>query len=453
MQWFQSLGETLEPVDALLSMLSGFGLILVLTRLKVPIAAAVIAGAVAVSLLFGHSLGWTGRTLIEGLLRWDMLMLGMIIVSVISLTQIMRATGRLEEIVESLRLLLRRPAVAMAAVPAMLGMLPMPGGALFSAPLVASATGGTKVEKERLSAINFWYRHVWEYWWPLYPGVILAMAYAYDATKYIPGGVIGDLAFVKYQLPLSLPMILAGMVLFIRSHPDLHITGPTPPRGTKRRLLRATAPIWLIILIYAAGQATIAAVKGWAGVDLSDGPLRRAPITIGLGISLAWTLATSGLNRQKVLHIFTGKSVRKMVLIVMMVMVYKNVVDAVGAGLLMGGELTALNVPAAVVVAVLPFIAGMVLGVAVGFVGASFPIILPLVLADPSLAPHVSAYIALAYAFGHIGQMLSPIHICYIVSNDYFKTPGPPVYRRLLPPAVLTLIGATAYFLLLRWIL
>ena len=453
MQWFQSLCQAVQPVDALLSMLGGFGLILLLTKLRVPISAAVIVGAVAVSVLFGNSVGRTTQVLLESLFRPDMLLLAMIIVAVIALTQVMRETGRLEEIVASLRLLLRRPAVSMAAVPAMIGLLPMPGGALFSAPLVASVAAGTDVEKGRLSAINFWFRHVWEYWWPLYPGVILAMSLAYEATRQAPGGGIGDLTFLIYQMPLSIPMILAGMVLFIGSHSDLHVTGPTPPRGTIGRLLRATAPIWLIILIYAAGKAGMALAQPHTKLALDEGAIAKFPILAGLAISLIWTVATSGLGGEKIIRLFTGKSIYKMVLVVMMVMVYKHAVESVQAGRLMGEELAALHVPTAVVVAVLPFIAGIVLGVAVGFVGASFPIILPLVLADPSLRADVSAYIALAYAFGHIGQMLSPIHICYIVSNDYFKTPGRPVYLRLLPVAMLTLIGATAYFLLLRWVL
>jgi len=442
-QWLQSIGEALAPVDALMSMLSGFALILILTRLRVPISAAVIAGAVAVSLLFGQAPAATGRTLIEGFFRLDMLLLAIIIIVVIVLTQVMRETGRLQEIVASLRLLLRRPAVSMAAVPAMIGMLPMPGGALFSAPLVASAAAGADVEGSRLSAINYWFRHVWEFWWPLYPGVILAMTLARREAG------VNDLTFLRFQLPLSIPMIFAGMLIFIGSHSDLHVSAPPAPAGTKRRLLRATAPIWLIILIYAAGQAMISGLKEWTGLDLSVEPWGKAPITLGLAVSLIWTIATSHLPGGKIAKIFTAGSIYKMVLIVMMVMVYKNAVEAVDAGRLMGEELAALHVPTAVVVAVLPLIAGIVLGVAVGFVGASFPIILPLVAARPD----VSAYIALAYAFGHIGQMLSPIHICYIVSNDYFKTTNRAVYLRILPAAAATMTGAVGYFLLLRWVI
>ena len=437
------LWEMIEPVSALASMLGGFGLILLLTRVKVPIMVSILAGAAAVSLLFGRGIGETGSMMVAGLLRIDMLALSAIIISVIVLTQVMRKTGRLEEIVLSLRLLLRRPAVSMAAVPAMIGLLPMPGGALFSAPLVAAAAGETNVSGVRLSAINFWFRHVWEYWWPLYPGVILAMQLVWDKTGTSEG------RFLLFNMPLSIPMILGGLVLFVGSHPDLHISGPPPPRGTKRRLLRATSPIWIIILIYAAGKVALVLIGRWTGQQLDSGALGKTPILVGLATGLIWTIATSGLSRREIAVTFAAKTIYKMLLIVLMTMIYKHVIETVQAGRLMGEELADLHVPTAVVVAVLPLIAGLVLGVAVGFVGTAFPIILPLV-ADK---PEVSAYIALAYAFGHMGQMLSPIHICHIVTIEYFKTNYRAMYPRILPPAILTAAGAVAYFLLLRWLL
>ena len=47
-------------------------------------------------------------------------------------------------------------------------------------------------------------------------------------------------------------------------------------------------------------------------------------------------------------------------------------------------------------------------------------------------------------------MMLSPIHLCYVVSNRYFETPFGPVYRRLWLPAAITGSVAVVYFVLLR---
>jgi hypothetical protein len=102
------------------------------------------------------------------------------------------------------------------------------------------------------------------------------------------------------------------------------------------------------------------------------------------------------------------------------------------------------------VVMILPFVAGLVTGLAIGFVGSSFPIVLPLagatIPAGADAFGLMSAYIALAYAFGHLGQMMSPLHVCHVVSNKYFRTGFGPVYRELVPSAVLTAGLAVGYF-------
>src|SRR6185369_6273802 len=87
---------------------------------------------------------------------------------------ILRTTGMLKRMVTSLSATLSDQRVVMAAMPAMIGMLPSPGGAVFSAPMVNEAAGGAPIDAEQKALINYWYRHIWEYVSPLYPGIILA---------------------------------------------------------------------------------------------------------------------------------------------------------------------------------------------------------------------------------------------------------------------------------------
>ena len=130
-------------------------------------------------------------------------------------------------------------------------------------------------------------------------------------------------------------------------------------------------------------------------------------------------------------------------------MVYQNVLGAAGAPPRIAAELTAHHLPVVLVVVALPALAGMITGVALGFVGSSFPIVLGLVAALPG-SPSPLPWAVLAYAAGHLGMMLSPIHLCYVVSNRYFETPFGPVYRRLWLPAAITGSVAVVYFVLLQ---
>ena len=88
-------------------------------------------------------------------------------------------------------------------------------------------------------------------------------------------------------------------------------------------------------------------------------------------------------------------------------------------------------------------------GIAIGFVGASFPLVVPLF---SGLAPlDFLAHASLAYAAGYMGMMLSPVHICLLVTRDYFKASLAASYRHLYKPVVAVmmiwavLLGAIVY--------
>jgi hypothetical protein len=429
-------------MSALLFTLSAFGLILVLARLRVPLAVAILAGAATVGLLFGLGAGELARAAAVGAAGPSTIALVVVTMLLLGLSGIMREGGQMKRIVDLARQLLRRPAIAMAALPALIGLLPMPGGALFSAPMVESAAGEGDHSGGWLSAVNYWFRHIWEHWWPLYPGVILTMQ--------LTGLELGELIVV--QAPLGVFMAVGGLWLFRGSHPSLHATSPRPARGVSRRLVAATSSIWIILVVW--GAATVGArhlPEGALHASLRPTVLKYLPLTLGLLVSLAWTVRLNRLPAARVASVFGSASIYKLGALVLSVMVFQHVLRRVDAAPRIGRELTAMRVPVELVIVALPFIAGMVTGLAVGFVGTSFPIVLGLVGAMPD-HPRVGPFIALAYAFGHLGQMMSPLHVCHVVSNRYFHTGFAPVYRRILPPALLTAAMASVYFVLLRWL-
>jgi len=436
----------LASADALGATVGSFALILVLVRCKIPLGAAVLIGGAVLGALFGLGPLQIGGAALRGMLSPGSIGLGSITVLLLGLSQTMRGAGQLEEIVRLAKSLLRRPAIAMAALPALVGLLPMPGGALFSAPMVESAADGSGESGGRLSAINYWYRHIWEHWWPLYPGVLLAV----DETKWSMD------AYVLLQIPLGLFMILSGLVIFRGLHPDLHVRGDSPPPGTKRRLLKNTSSIWIIPLIWILG--TLAAWSILWPMGFSGASLRKAawlsalvkygPLILGLMISLLWTARLNRMPPSSLRKTFSKPSIYKLLILVLSIMAFQCVLKETGAGRKMGGELKAMQVGVVVVVAALPLISGLITGLAIGFVGISFPIIHEMVTSS-SDEPMAASYIVLAYACGHIGMMLTPLHVCHVVSNKYFETPFKPVYKRTIPAVCVMAALAIAYFLVL----
>jgi len=416
-----------------------FASILLLIRLKVPLWLSILAGAILSGLLFDLAPVQTAVELFYGVIQLKAIGLMIITILIISLSHVMNTTGLMNEIVDLTRQVLRRPAVVMAALPALIGLLPMPGGALFSAPMVKSAAGKTIVAPEEMSAINYWYRHIWEHWWPLYPGVMLAMT--------LTG--LSFMDYARFQIPLGLIMILTGLLLFRKTHPDLHAKTAAPPAGTKRMLFIAISPVWILIL---AWIPTDFLLRNIVGADSSEGILiffhGFAPLIFAMLVTIAATSIIREVKPQDLLAVFKMKSSWLMEITVASVMVLQYMFTITGASGKIADELLAMHVPIVLVAAILPLIAGLVTGLAIGFVGTSFPIVLALVCGIGGQT-HLHAYIALAYGFGHLGQMLSPVHICYIVSNQYFNTGFAGVYKKTWPTFLLNFILVAAYFLLL----
>ena len=437
----------LMSADALGATIGSFCLILVLVRCKVPLGAAVLVGAGVLGALFGRGPLEIGAAGLRGMISPNSIGLGAITVLLLGLSQTMRGAGQLTEIVKLAKSMLRRPAIAMASLPALVGLLPMPGGALFSAPMVEAAAGDTREERGRLSAINYWYRHIWEHCWPLYPGVLLAT----ESARWPMG------AYILLQAPLCVFMIVSGLVIFRGVHPDLHVRGGSPPSGTKRRLLKNTSSIWIVPLIWVVGTLVAWAILLPMGFSRSDvrkvgwlsALVKYGPLIVGLVGSLLWTARLNRMAPGSLRKTFTKPSIYKLLLLVLSIMAFQSVLKETDAGAEMGAELRAMHVGVILVVAALPFISGMVTGLAIGFVGISFPIIHTMVTNSDN-EPMSASYIVLAYACGHLGMMLTPMHVCHVVSNKYFETPFAPVYKRTLPAACIMTALVIAYFLALR---
>lgn len=114
-----------------------------------------------------------------------------------------------------------------------------------------------------------------------------------------------------------------------------------------------------------------------------------------------------------------------------------------------GGLESALppGLPVLLIIVILPFISGLVTGICIGFVGASFPVILPLISDLPTV--HYLAYAVLAYSFGYMGMIFSPVHLCFLVSKDYFKATIPASYKMLIKPVLGVMVLTALYVALL----
>lgn len=328
---------------------------------------------------------------------------------------ILRTTGTLKKMVESLFELLPDPRIVMAAMPAVIGMLPSPGGAVFSAPMVKEASSHLDIPPDRKAFINYWYRHIWEYVSPLYPGIILTAAVA--------GLSVQQLALAN--APFAVSVVLWGAFFGFAAVPGgrRDILAPLGKAKAVRTFVLGVAPIMLTLILVV-----------FAGVNVA---LAMAGVTAAL-----YTMHR--YSPPAILRSLRESVSLKALFLVLGILIFQETLRVTGSLDIISATFAESGLPPLLIISIIPFLVGLMTGLTVAYVGITFPILLPLMGgATPS-----AGLLALAFGSGFAGVMLSPVHLCLVLTREYFNADLGLVYRRLLMPSALVLAAAVVPLML-----
>ncbi len=328
------------------------------------------------------------------------LVTGLVLIMV--LENIIRKRGVLKRMMEAVVNVARDRRIAMAVLPGVIGLLPSAGGAAFSAPMVQEAAADADMAPERKAFINYWFRHIWEYISPLYPGVVLAAA----VTK-VPMN-----KFLLSQLPLPLAVVGVGALLGFRGAGTGAVAGKRD-REELKALFATLLPIIASIVLVVVFR------------------LPLAPAMTSVVIAM---FAFYRYSPKDILTTLKESVSVNVMLMVVGIMVFKGMLDATGAIDALPVFFKQSGIPTAVVLFVLPFTVGLLTGLTVGFVGATFPIIMTMLGNSPDLGA-----VTFAFASGFAGVMLSPTHLCLLLTIRYFNADMAGTYRLMYLPVFLVL--------------
>ena len=328
----------------------------------------------------------------------------------------LRTSGALAGMVHALQKIFSSNRVTLAVMPAFLGLLPSLGGARFSAPIVEEASKGLELTNDHQAAINFWFRHIFEFSSPIIPGMIMACNIAGVAYS----------EFITHLCWLTMLMFSVGWFVLIR---------PIKTDSIKEN---------------AGSQA--ADEQGWQDLWLSLSPVILTFVLVvffNMNASVGMGVVTAGLFL--VLH-FTKREVSlkevvigaidmKMFFNVLCILYFIQIltVTQVLQEIVTAFQSSPLPVP--VIIACVSFIIGVLTGMSQGHVAIIMPIIAAMQTGSLNLA-------GVAMAFGVAGQMLTPTHMCLVVTVDYFKAN---FFKTLKPVLIgevmlLTIFSVYTYF-------
>jgi len=413
--------------------IGAFCLMLVGIRNRLGLALSILAGGWFMGLVCGLPATVLLETSVLALTQEKFLFLVAIVGAILVLSDALEKSGQSTRLMEVLSGYLVRPRLRLIFFPALIGLLPMPGGAIFSAPMVKAVSANMGLANEDKVVINYWFRHVWEMAWPLYPGIILTVALADIPIS----------ALISRSWPGVVAMFGIGWFFFLR--PGVLNTGML-----QQETARAKGNLGKIAT---EGLPLIVAIVGAIGLETLLS--RYAPsISFEWGVITALVGAILCVMAQNQLGVaFLSSVLRKrslwtMLLVVAAIFVFKDVMQAAGIVQAMA-ESAGGGVALFAAAVFLPFLVGMVAGINVAFVGATFPLLLGL-LHSLGMEDQIVPYLVLGSFSGFTGVMISPIHICFVLTCNYFATDLARSWRRVAAPSIcFGLCGVLLFWFLL----
>ena len=287
--------------------------------------------------------------------------------------------------------------------PALGGLFPMPGGVLLSSPYLSGISETYGINRLDQGLINYWFRHICEFIWPLYPGIALASVISGTPLKMI----------ILWQAPFALLWAITGWHFFLKRLKPAK-ADKAGGGGEGRLIVKFLFSIALFFTLMLLGVEII-------------------PMLI---FSIAAVSITSAIKKKPVsINILGDPETWRIVFFLYSVFLLRNILNESGffSDIIRdtaGGGPGALLILALIVPALIGFFSGVTLTT----VGVSFPIVQSLGAARPSL-------FITTYLIGYLGTLASPLHLCLTITAE---TAGEKYFRVLRGFAVPLLINAAA---------
>ena len=310
-------------------------------------------------------------------------------------------SGQVMRMIKELRGAVPDRRLVIASIPAIFGLMPMPGGALVSAPMIDDEGDELNVDPVHKTFLNWWFRHIWFTIYPLSLGLILASS--------ISGVSLYRIAM--YHIPIFAVQIVCGVIWGIGGIDAVK----SEQLSTKPLLL-----VWELMPIILAISLNI---------------IFGLPFYLTLPIAIVFLLFQ---NRDEYDFIDLPHTARKglsfnLILAAYGIMLFKGIIERTNG---IAPAVTSLqnHVPIFLVVVLVALAIGMFLGHLPSAVGIGVPVLLPLI-STVSVRT-----VGVIYLFTFLGYVLSPIHLCIILTVEYFGTDLKAFYSHIWKPTIVLIV-------------
>lgn len=399
----------------LLGIILAFGLIIGLVMRRFNYGLALILGSLVLGFSFGFSTSQFVQLFLSTLMDPITHDLALVIALIPILTFCMTETGMFKGLVESLKDFLSSRSI-LAVVPAIFGLLPTPGGALFSAPIIDGEAEMMGVETNLKVFINVWFRHCVFLIYPMNAMMIL--------TSRLAGIDVYNIVLV--QIPIFVAYVLAGYFTSIFRIKSGNKRVRNSPSRSALPIFVNISPLLLVILLNALG----------------------VHMALALGVGIGWVLVLKRANYKKVFSLIWHGFDWKLVFAIFGVMFFRHVIEASGALDKILSYIGHSEIHPLLFLIPFSYFSGAVMAMPTAAIAIILPIAVQIL---GKLTPIVVSMLFVSVFFAYL---ISPMHLCLVLTMGYYKGAQlQRVYRLLIPLSLfVALIGmAFAYGFLMRF--
>ncbi|MEJ5307901.1 MAG: DUF401 family protein [candidate division WOR-3 bacterium] len=367
-------------------------------RLKINMGISLLISSFLVGIFFYSGFKEIEKVFIKSITSYTTLKTVVIIYSVLLLSNVIKEKG-IKKLSDSLLEIFRDVKYAIIFPPMFIGLLPMPGGALFPAEIVNELGDQIDLKPEQKTFVNYWFRHIWEYFWPLYPGLILT-----SNILNIPIRMI-----MKYQFYLTIIAFIIG-IFYIKKLKNVKVERKRSLKISLLNVVEGFLPVLIIVILILFSNL-------------------KEEIVVFLVSFLFLLLLKTDLKKK--IELFFKSFSFDMIFLIIGVMIFKDFFS--NSQIIKDNFLVLQNFKATyyLLLVMLPILVGIFTGVNQAYVGVLLPLVSAIILQGNGSVDFIK--LTLFYASGFFGVLLSPVHLCLSLTREYYKADWSKVYRILLP--------------------
>jgi len=332
----------------------------------------------------------------------------------------------LDKMVDSLEGVLRSVKATILITPPLMGLLLVSGGALLSAPVIENLGDRLGLEKDKSAAINMVFRHGLYFVYPLSTTIIL--------TSTLAG--FGIFEFISYMWPTTLVIYIIGYWVFLRGVKDVR---------AEKTTLNAYLLNLLNFIIYSLPLSLSIFITIYFKLALYKS------IVIGLIVAilihqLEMVFKRTQIGDKSILQIAKEGLNYRMIITLLGMFVFKGAVNSLD-----GVSVALMNVlDNGIPIELIIISSAMLLALATGSIQPAVALLVPMIIPITSDAETQILYSVLIYSSGFVGYFISPMHMCQVVTCEYFNISTRQIYKYykyILPPSYL--VTLIVYYLIM----